>query len=281
MANIGAVYQNNASLLSNSSLIQQAPSSNGSSQNSYTNSTASAATGDQVSLSSAVEEARLRDSLGLPPTGKITRQDFTTQVQADQTGVLTAIQDSLNGLGLDPNTPITLTLGTDGQIQVTGAGANTDALTNSLNADANFSQMFSRLATNSKLLSFAGQMQSSSGTTPTLSDYLDNNNNADSKLNMLIQQYEAMKASSGSLAGLISLSNSSGAPFSFSNNTIQNQQIVASTPNPGDFLNNGISPSDLATILQQEEPFSGNQIQAAGTTPTLSDYLNNDNADSN
>ncbi|MDA8164317.1 MAG: hypothetical protein M0017_04720 [Desulfobacteraceae bacterium] len=281
MANIGAVYQNNASLLSNSSLIQQAPSSNGSSQNSYTNSTASAATGDQVSLSSAVEEARLRDSLGLPPTGKITRQDITTQIQADQTGVLTAIQDSLNGLGLDPNTPITLTLGTDGQIQVTGAGANTDALTNSLNADANFSQMFSRLATNSKLLSFAGQMQSSSGTTPTLSDYLDNNNNADSKLNMLIQQYEAMKASSGSLAGLISLSNSSGAPFSFSNNTIQNQQIVASTPNPGDFLNNGISPSDLATILQQEEPFSGNQIQAAGTTPTLSDYLNNDNADSN
>ncbi len=219
MTSIGAAaYQNNLSLLTNdSSLVQQTfLSQNASNQNADRASAAPASGGDQVTLSSAVDEARLRQSLGLPPTGKITRQDFVDQIKADQAGVLQTLQDNLQKLGLDPNTLVTLSQDAKGQIQVDGAGSNNASLTKSLNGDADFTEMFSRLAANSKFLSFPGQ-EEATGFAANLSNYLDNETSADSNLATLIRQYSSVKDSSTSFASLISLSSNSGNPFTLTN----------------------------------------------------------------
>lgn len=277
--NIGAAtYQNNANLLTNdSNLVEQAtPLQNAGSQNSDSSSAISASGGDQVTLSPAVDEARLRESLGWPPTGKVTRQDVTAQIQTDQAGVLQTLQGDLEELGLASDTAVTLSQDANGQIQVTGAGASNTALAKTLNADADFTAMFSRLAANSKFLNFSGQAPATAGTTATLFDYLDGNT-ADSNLTTLLQQYSALKNSNNSLSSLISLSSNSGNPFTFTNSSNQDQaQAAGSTSTLSDYLNGDSNTADstLASLLASDN--NPQQAQAAGSTPTLSDYLNGD-----
>ncbi len=221
MTSIGAAaYQHVLDLLTkNSSMAQQTlPSQNASNQDAAPDAAAPASGGDQVTLSPAVDEARLRETLGLPPTGKITRQDFIDQIQADQAGVRQTLQDNLQKLGLAADTPVTLSRDARGQMQVSGAGSNNAALTKSLNADADFTKMFARLAANSKFLSFPTQSAAAS-LTANLSTYLDNESAANANLATLLQQYSSLKNPSTSFAGLISLSSKSGNPFTFSNNS--------------------------------------------------------------
>lgn len=212
-----AAYQNASSLLTaDNRLIRQAASTtSATSQASALASTASTSA-DRVSLSPEVDAARLRESLGLNPTGKLRRQDFEAMIQSDQEGVRQTMRTALDTLapGAAGDTVGTLTLSQDakGRIQVAGDWPGKDELAKKLNADPEFSKMFARLEVNSGLVNYADQMVGGEQGA-TLADYLDSDS-ADSNLSTLLQQYDSLKSSKNSLASLIDLSSSAGKPFS-------------------------------------------------------------------
>lgn len=222
MLRIGtAAYQNATNMQTNDSRLirQTASTASATSQPLAPDTSTPAKTGDRVSLSPKVELARLRESLGLNPTGKITRQNFETLIQSDQEGVTKTLQAKLDKLtsGLkDPIGTITLRQDAKGQIQVTGDWSGKNKLTKDLNADPEFTKMFTRLARNSGLLNYADQTVAE-GKGTTLADYLDSDT-ADANLSTLLKQYSSMKTSKNPLANLIDLSNSGGKPFSLAYN---------------------------------------------------------------
>lgn len=219
MLSIGtAAYQNATSLQTNDSrLIRQAapPASTTSQPSSALDTATHVNTGDQVSLSPEVEVARLRESLGLNPTGKLTRHNFEAMIQSDQDGVRKTLQANLDKLATGTSDTIgTITLSQDakGQIKVAGDWPGKAELTKNLNADPEFTKMFTRLARNSGLLSYADQAVAG-GKGATLTDYLDSDT-ADTNLFNLLKQYDSLKTSKNSLASLINLSSSEGKPYS-------------------------------------------------------------------
>lgn len=176
--------------------------------------TSESKTGVTVSLSPQVEEAHLRASLGLNPTGRLTRQAFEAQVDSDHQAVRQALQasfDKVAGAGGDLG-QITITQDDKGVIAVAGDWPGKEALAQELNADPEFGTIFTRLAANSKLLSYAGHA-TDGGQGATLSDYLDNDS-ADNNLTSLLHQYDSLKNPKNSLASLLNLSMSEGDPFS-------------------------------------------------------------------
>lgn len=220
MLSVGnAAYQNAMSLQANDSLfISQATSttSTTSQPSGILDTTTLGNASDRVSLSPEVDEARLRESLGLNPTGKLTRQDLEAVIQSDQNAVRQTVQANLDKLTAGTNGNIsTLTLSQDakGQIQVAGDWSGKDALAKNLNADPEFTKMFTRLSSNSGLLSYADQTVNG-GKGAMLIDYLGSGS-ADNNLSTLLQQYDSLKTSKNSLASLINLSTSAGKPFSF------------------------------------------------------------------
>jgi len=218
MLSIGTTaYQNAASSQTNDSrLIRQAASTSTTSstaQPSAIDSTPSK-TGDKVSLSPEVEVARLRESLGLNPTGKLTRHNFEAMIQSDQDGVRKALQANLDKLATGISDTIgTITLSQDakGQIQVAGDWPGKEELAKNLNADPELAKMFTRLSRNSGLLSYADQTVAGAKGA-TLTDYLDSDT-ADTNLTNLLKQYDSLKTSKNSLASLINLSSSEVKPF--------------------------------------------------------------------
>lgn len=210
-------YQNAASLLTTDNpLIRQTPPTTVATPlPSAPDTTTASKTGDRVTLSPEVDAARLRDSLGLSPTGKLKRRDFETRIQSDQDGVRQTIQARINALAAGASgtiAPLTLSQDANGQIQVAGGWSGTAELAKDLNADPDFKKMFNRLAINSGIIDYS-QRISSAGNGASLSDYLDGDT-ADSNLTTMLQQYDAMRTSKNSLASLIHLSTNADTPFS-------------------------------------------------------------------
>lgn len=217
MVSIGAAaYQNAANLQTNDSrLIRQTVSTpTPGSQPVTAAATPVAKVGDRVSLSPEVEVARLRESLGLQPTGKLRRQDFEAQIKADRERVRQALQTTLATMGVAASDALTLSQDAKGQIQVGGEWSGKEELAKKLNADPEFSKIFTRLAANSGVLDYTDTLKSG-GKMATLSDYLDGDS-AETNLVTLLQQYDSLKSSPNSLASLIGLSNNGEKPFSLS-----------------------------------------------------------------
>lgn len=214
-----AAYQTAANLPTNDSrLIRPAtPAAAGASKATAT-TTPPAAASDRVSLSPEVEVARLRESLGLQPTGKLRRQDFTARIAADQAGVQESLQARLDALAPEAGKPagaLTLTQDAKGQIQVSGDWPGKEALAKELNGDPQFKLIFTRLSANSEVLNFTTGAAAGGEKAATLSDYLDGEA-AESNLTSLLQNYAALKNSRNSLASLVSLGAGSGKPYSLS-----------------------------------------------------------------
>lgn len=217
MLNIGAAaYQNAANSSTNDSrTIRPAPPASGSASKSLPTPAAAAKSGDRVSLSPAVEVARLRESLGLQPTGKLRRQDFAARIASDRAGIQESLQAKLDALAPEAGEKsgtLTLSQDTKGQIQVAGDWPGQEALTQKLNADPGFKLMFTRLSANSGVLDYSDTTKGGNQAA-SLTDYLDGDS-ADNNLASLIQNYAALKNSPHSLASLVSLSANSGPPFS-------------------------------------------------------------------
>ena len=114
---------------------------------------------DTVTLSSDVAAARLREALGLPPTGKLSREDFQTAADSDEETIRASLESAMEELGVDENQTVSLSLNTKGKIVIKETFSQKAALEKQLNNDDTFKTGFSRLSTNTEILNFAADLQ--------------------------------------------------------------------------------------------------------------------------
>lgn len=147
---------------------------------------------DTVTLSPAVEWAQRRESLGLNPTGKITKGDIETVVDIDMQEIKDQLATLMVHLGIDENQQISLSLDENGDIVVTEDFPGSSELEEMMNQDEAFTVTFNRLATNNQLLDYTENIQTRVAGEGMRSQM---NTNADwSDLNHIASVYNAFKS---------------------------------------------------------------------------------------
>lgn len=170
---------------------------------------------DTVTLSSDVSIARLRESLGLLPTGKLSREDFETVADSDEKSVEEALESAMAELGIDENQTISLSLNDKGKIVIKESFSKKTELEKQLNNDEDFMANFSRLSANSEILDFTTELQTSSKSMNLLS-FMNNESDEDdwSSLLKLAETYNELKSGKDPLEIITSISHQE-TPFEF------------------------------------------------------------------
>jgi hypothetical protein len=140
---------------------------------------------DTVTLSSDVGVARLREVLGLPPTGKLSREDFQTAADSDEETIRASLESAMAKLGVDENQTVSLSLNAKGKIVIKETFFQKAALEKQLNSDEAFKAGFSRLSTNTEILDFAADLQTSARSM-SLASFM-NSESSDSGMNALLK----------------------------------------------------------------------------------------------
>jgi len=140
---------------------------------------------DTVTLSSDVGVARLREALGLPPTGRLSRENFQTAADSDEETIRASLESAMDKLGVDENQTVSLSLNAKGKIVIKETFSQKAALEKQLNSDETFKAGFSRLSTNTEILDFAADLQAGTRSM-SLASFM-NSESSDSGLNSLLK----------------------------------------------------------------------------------------------
>ena len=186
---------NDLYLRDNRSVIKPADTAKTSGTGKTTSAESQAIQKDTVTLSSDVGVARLREALGLPPTGKLSREDFQTAADSDEETIRASLESAMEGLGVDANQTVSLSLNTKGKIVIKETFSQKTALEKQLNSDEAFKAGFSRLSTNTEILGFAADLQTGTGNM-SLASFM-NSESSDSGLNARLKIAETYKLKSG------------------------------------------------------------------------------------
>lgn len=166
--------------------------------------------GVTVSLSEAVEQARLRESLGLTPTGRLTLDDFKAAAAPRQKTVADALARTMNALGIADDREISLSLNAKEELIISESFSGKSVLEKALNEDEAFMDTFKQLSANQQVVSFTEQL--GIGQT-SLVDFMDDTGGSDGIM-ALANRYNRVKASGTSLAALLGDSRSE-APYTY------------------------------------------------------------------
>jgi len=164
---------------------------------------------DTVTLSGDVGVARLREALGLPPTGKLSREDFQTAADSDEETIRASLESAMAKLGIDETQTVSLSLNTKGKIVIKETFSQKAALEKQLNSDEAFKAGFSRLSTNTEILDFAADLQAGTGSM-SLASFM-NSESSDSGWNALskiAETYNELKSGKDPLQIIAGLSHS-------------------------------------------------------------------------
>jgi hypothetical protein len=162
---------------------------------------------DTVTLSSDVGVARLREALGLPPTGKLSRQNFQSAADSGEKAVRAILESTMADLGVDETQTVSLSLNTKGKIVIKETFSQKAALEKQLNSDEAFKAGFSRLSTNTEILDFAADLQTNAGSM-SLASFMGGESE-DSSLNTLLklaETYNELKSGKNPLQIIAGLS---------------------------------------------------------------------------
>ena len=102
----------------------------------------SATTGDRVTLSKAVANARTRKAMGLSPTGRLKLDDFKTAAENQEEIVTSMVTSLMKTLGVDGDQKISLSLNAKNKISITEDFPQKTKMENALNADKKLSLTF-------------------------------------------------------------------------------------------------------------------------------------------
>ncbi|WDP89510.1 MAG: hypothetical protein HUN04_07155 [Desulfobacter sp.] len=163
-----------------------------------------------VSLSKAVAQARLRESMGLAPTGRLSLDDFKAAAEDREKTVADALARTMNSLGIDSGQKISLSLDSDNKLTISESFSGKSKLQNTLNEDEEFMAAFKQLSANQEVVSFTEKL-SSGGT--SMVDYMDDTQGWDGAM-ALANQYNQIKASGNSLSALLGASRSE-TPYTY------------------------------------------------------------------
>ena len=116
-----------------------------------TTKSAGTSSGDRVTLSPEVALARLRDELGLTPSGNISKDQLEEARIASASNVNNALTRHMESVGIPTDRPLTLTSGSKGTIRVEGSDRAARQLETALNKDEAFKKGFEAATTHIKL----------------------------------------------------------------------------------------------------------------------------------
>lgn len=170
---------------------------------------------DTVTLSPEALAAANRESLGLPATGKLTLSDFETASSDQEDMVNTLLASAMEGLGIDADQKVSLSLNSNNEIKVENSFTGSDKLEDVLNASREFTQAFTALTANNEILDFTESLQEKVAST-SLADFM-NSDTTEADLLSLAAQYSSINAASGSLETLWNISHEQ-TPYTYSYN---------------------------------------------------------------
>jgi hypothetical protein len=169
-------------------------------------------TGDRVTLSKGVAEARTREAMGLNPTGRLKLNDFKTAAENQEKIVDSAITSLIKELGVDGNQKISFSLNEKGDITINEKFPQKTKMEKILNESKEFSLTFNRLSANNEILDFTKSFQSNK---TSLVEVMNSESDSDwSNLSSLASEYSKIKSSDNSLSTLLGISRKE-VPYTF------------------------------------------------------------------
>ena len=165
--------------------------------------TTTTSTTDTVTISAAALSAIDRDALGLPATGALSLSDFETAIADQEETVNTLLASAMEELGIDAGQEVSLTLASDGSIEIENTFDGSDELEEALNSNSDFTDAFTGLTANTEILNFKDYLLNKS---TSLADYMDSDEKVD--LLSLAAKSDLIKSAGTSLSALWSISRS-------------------------------------------------------------------------
>ena len=168
---------------------------------------------DTITLSEASKIARLKEILGYDGRKTtLTRQEILDTADKEKKNVETKLKSLCDKLGVAKGTELTVTMDSSGNIKVSGAGSLNKQLSEKLNADDDFSDSFSRMEANQRLIDLPNDIMNN--TRNTLLDYLDGGS-ANQTLSQQINSYASYQNAPDSFTALIMMSGMSSQSSSY------------------------------------------------------------------
>jgi hypothetical protein len=181
----------------------------------------SSASGDRVTFSKDLTAAQTREAMGLNPTGKLRLKDLEEVAQDREAAVSTTLAQTMQSLGIELDEEISLSVDSNGDIQISGDFPEKSDLEDALNEDEEFTTAFSQLSANQSILDHISQLQNSAQNfQASIVDYFGSDSDPDSDISDLLSladEIETIKSGDNRMGTLLNLSTSQ-TPFFYTYN---------------------------------------------------------------
>lgn len=173
--------------------------------------------GDRITFSAGLSAARTREAMGLNPTGKLKLSDLEAAAEEREEFVSLTLTQTMLLLGINPDQEVSLSLGADNKIYVSGDFSEKAELEEALNENENFTTAFKQLNANRSILDYVSELQySARNTEANLIDHYNSDMDLDDLLS-IAAEYKSIKSGSNIMETLLGLS-SSQSPHTYTYN---------------------------------------------------------------
>jgi|GEM_PF-1214913 len=166
--------------------------------------------GVKVSLSKAVETARLRESMGLEPTGRLRLGDFKTAAKGQRKAVTQKLAQAMEEQGIKKDQKISLSLDSKYNLTISESFSGKSNLVKALNSDTAFMASFKQLSVNQQVVDYTKNLTTRQS---SMMDFMNDDSGWDG-LMALANQYKEVKSAGNSLTSLLGLS-LKDAPYTY------------------------------------------------------------------
>lgn len=163
-----------------------------------------------VSLSEDVTDARVRENLGLTPTGRLTLGQFEAAADAQEETVKRRLAEILEAQGLDPEMSLTLSVDSDHDIIISESFPGKSKLQKALNNDPEFELAFKQMTSNREV---AGYATSLTQRNTSLVNYMSGESSWEDILSMA-KKYDSITSGPANLTSLLGWSKTE-APYTY------------------------------------------------------------------
>lgn len=167
--------------------------------------------GVSVFLSDGVAEARVRENMGLEPTGRLKLGDFKDAADAQEKAVQSRLEQTMETLGIDPDQEISLSLDADFNIIIAESFDGKAALEKALNNDPEFEKTFKQMSANKEVVNYVDSLVNRGSS--SLASFMDDNTSWDDILSMA-KKYGDITSGDADLVGVLGLSKMS-VPYTY------------------------------------------------------------------
>ncbi len=169
--------------------------------------------GVQVSLSEGVAEARVRENIGLNPTGPLQLKDFKSAAETQEEMVQSKLEDAIAATGIHPDQQISLSVDSEFNITIAESFTGKSELEKALNEDPEFELAFKQMSANREILGYADSLTSRSA---SLANFMGDDSSWEDILSMA-KKYDNLKSTDASLTNLLGLSKTE-TPYTYTHN---------------------------------------------------------------